>query len=323
MPLTTIASYLTVCQTFVNHWDLVNTALGGGPSTDLKLKGGYTVANLTSDRAALDTMISTCAANFSARQTSANARDIGKSVLLPHLANFRAAVKYQLSGSKYVDNLPTLPSFRRDEGEFMAPFRVMAGRWAEINADSSISGFTPPMILVGGLTLAAFNTALAAQLAVYVDLSNKDDVWRTGNSNRDILLKPLRTRLEQYRIAVPAKLGLTHALTLSLPVLYPAPGSTPNPVSLAGLWNAGAVKASLTCTPPDDPHFDHISVRYSPSPYRTTTESTIGTLGVGVLNFLTDVGLAAPGASAEYKFYVVTTTGNEKGSNTVRVTRPV
>ena len=40
------------------------------------------------------------------------------------------------------------------------------------------------------------------------------------------------------------------------------------------------------------------------------------------LEFLTAAGLGATGASARFRIYVVLTTGNERGSETVTVTRP-
>ena len=40
------------------------------------------------------------------------------------------------------------------------------------------------------------------------------------------------------------------------------------------------------------------------------------------LAFSTLVGLAAPGASASFRIYAVTASGNEKGSATVKVARP-
>jgi hypothetical protein len=38
--------------------------------------------------------------------------------------------------------------------------------------------------------------------------------------------------------------------------------------------------------------------------------------------FLTTQGLGAPGAVSVFRVYVVTATGNEKGSNTAQITRP-
>jgi len=42
----------------------------------------------------------------------------------------------------------------------------------------------------------------------------------------------------------------------------------------------------------------------------------------GVRELLTNVGLDTPGAVVSFKVYVITNTGNEKGSNTVVITRP-
>ena len=39
------------------------------------------------------------------------------------------------------------------------------------------------------------------------------------------------------------------------------------------------------------------------------------------LEFLTHDGLPTPGATGLYRIYVILTTGNEKGSNTVAITR--
>ena len=39
--------------------------------------------------------------------------------------------------------------------------------------------------------------------------------------------------------------------------------------------------------------------------------------------FVSNTGLSNPGNVASFKVYVITSAGNEKGSNTVTVTRPV
>ena len=65
-------------------------------------------------------------------------------------------------------------------------------------------------------------------------------------------------------------------------------------------------------------------IRFCAGPnYSSENESVIGTvLAGGLLEFLTDAGLTTPGNVASFKVYVVTKTGNEKGSNTVVITRP-
>ncbi len=57
--------------------------------------------------------------------------------------------------------------------------------------------------------------------------------------------------------------------------------------------------------------------------YDTEDEVALGTiLPAAPRTFSTDFALLAPGNAASYKVYVILTTGNERGSNAVTVTRP-
>jgi hypothetical protein len=83
------------------------------------------------------------------------------------------------------------------------------------------------------------------------------------------------------------------------------------------------MNAQVTWTPRTNPNPDRYSILTAPGPtYRATAESVVGTVAAGTEEFSTNEGLAAPGATALYKVYVVLTTLNERGSNTVSVTRP-
>ena len=55
--------------------------------------------------------------------------------------------------------------------------------------------------------------------------------------------------------------------------------------------------------------------------YRAAEELAVAALPKTATTFETATGLAAPGSAATFKVYVLTTTGNEKGSNAVKVTR--
>ena len=55
---------------------------------------------------------------------------------------------------------------------------------------------------------------------------------------------------------------------------------------------------------------------------KRTAESVVAEVDESLLTYATNVGLAAPGSVALFRVYVVLTTGNEKGSATVKVTRP-
>lgn len=92
-----------------------------------------------------------------------------------------------------------------------------------------------------------------------------------------------------------------------------------------GHGKPAAAQGKITHTPSADPTTDHFELRYCPgSEYRTEDEMSVATHpAAGPPEFLTLTGLATPGATALFRVYVITATGNESGSNTVSVTRPV
>ncbi len=319
MPLSSVGSYLPATQEFINHWDQVNTALG----SPLLLQGGYTRANLVTDRAALQAAITLTESSDNVRQTAATNRDLKKGGIYPRIGQFRAGVQFKLAGTGYVGALPRVPSFKSNQSTFLKPFDDMANLWTTINADATVPGFTPPLLLVGGYTQANLATELTALRSAYIAVDNANETARLNRKKRDVLLPPIKKRLLQYRVAVLATFGPGDPLTLSLPSVTPPPGSTPQAVNLSGVWNAGTSKADLTWSASANPNLDHSSVRTAPVPYHTSEETVAGDVAAGTLAFSTDAGLLAPGSVAQFKVYVVLTTGNEKGSATVSVTHPL
>ena len=91
-----------------------------------------------------------------------------------------------------------------------------------------------------------------------------------------------------------------------------------------GSWIVASLMAKLLWTASSDANLSHFEIRFCAGPnYSTDNESVIGAvLPNAPLESLTNVGLANPGNIAGYKIYAITTTGNERGSNTVTVTRP-
>ena len=71
-------------------------------------------------------------------------------------------------------------------------------------------------------------------------------------------------------------------------------------------------------------NISQIEIRFCAGPnYSTDVEQVIGNITPDALReFFTDTGLGAPGNVASFRVYVITDTGNEKGSNTLVVTRP-
>jgi len=126
----------------------------------------------------------------------------------------------------------------------------------------------------------------------------------------------------QYRRAVPGLFPKDHPLVTSLPKLTPPRGHTPDAVVLTGVWNLVTGLADLSWTASADPDLLHYQVRRSgATPYDTSTELVVATVLPPGLTHSTLEGLPTNGATMGYKVYVVLTTGNEKGSNAVSVTR--
>ncbi len=106
--------------------------------------------------------------------------------------------------------------------------------------------------------------------------------------------------------------------------LTPEAGSTPDAVTASIVWEALLQMAKISFTASDNPNLPHDEIRFCAGPnYSSDNESVIGSVQPSELReFLTNSGLTTPGSIASFKVYVVLTTGNEKGSNTVTITRP-
>jgi hypothetical protein len=307
---------------FLTVWDKINVALGGTPATDLTLHGGYTRADFSAARETLIEKLTALSAADNERTTAAAQRDIAKRAIKAWLAQFRPAVTAALYGSTHAQSLPAIPEFTLNEARYLRPFCDMETRWERINGVTDVDGFTPPL-LVGGRTLADFRAELDDLRAKYAAANAATTNEAAARRERDAAAAALKTRMKQFRDAAIARLGLDHALVRSVPVLSPRPGSTPNAVVLTAVWNPETGMADLAWTPSDHPKLHHYSLRRSPDlDYRTEGEQVIAKIPPTETSFSTNAGLVVAGASTALKLYVVTKTGNEKGSNAVVITRP-
>lgn len=319
MALTTNDSYVPVMQQFIDHWTDVNAAISPGV---MLLEGGFTLANFTAAQAGIQAAITAITAADNNRQITATGRDVKKAALKVRLIQFRGAVASQLADSDFGKAPPTVPTFSAAQGPFMKDIDDMADLWTKINA-ATIPGFTGPLKLSGGYAVATFNTDITAMYAAYTAANSATNSSTVARRHRDNLLGPAKTRMIQYRRGVVSVLPAGHELLSSIPSITPAPGSTPAAVAATGIWSVADTLGILTWAASTNPNFDHFSIRTSPGPkYDSSEESVIIDLPAGTLTYSTLEGLAAPGASAVYKVYVVLTTGNEKGSNVVRIVRP-
>ncbi len=322
MPLSDFGSFVVVMDEIGLHWAAVNVALGGTSATDLKLEGALTRAGFLTAKDVLEAFLIGFEDLENAREIGATARDHWKVTLRQKLGQFRGMLRAVLPKSKYAAAAPSLPNFGVDESKFLAPFEDAASLWLRINADLTIAGFTPPLV-IAGLTQSLFAADILAIRAAYHTLREAENDLNVARKERQTLLDDAKERMVQYRAAVEGIFGADHPLTLSLPALSAAPGSTPAPSSLSGNWNAATGEADFTWTASDDPNLDHYQMRMSPgATYDADTATVVATLPAGTLTLSTTTGLDHPGDVASFKLFVRLTTGNEAGSNTVTISRP-
>ena len=323
MPISTIGSYEPTMDEFDTHWGSVNLERGGTPATDLVLEGNYKRLDFQAHRTTLSTRNTAILAPENARQIAASGRDIRKAPLKLRLGQFRSLVNALLSKTVYPNAMPKQPQFNAVESRFLKPFDDMANLWGTIDADTTISGFTPPLLLAEAYARAGCVTDLASLRTFYKDTNDADQLLGNARKLRDALLPVIYGRLKQYRQAVLGSFPANHALILSLPALTPPPGSTPDAVTATITWNPATNMAVITWSASTNAHVAHYSVRYCPgTKYRKSDEIIVSNVAAGTLTLSTDVGLAAPGALALFRVYVVLDSLNERGSKTLILTRP-
>jgi hypothetical protein len=244
-----------------------------------------------------------------------------KAALLERLNQFNNTVRADYSGSKWEKALPNVPSIGDGQGVFVAPLDDASTLWLQLNA-----GIAPaaPVKLLGNYTQANFAADVIALNAAYTAWRSASVVAGLALQERNDIQDQIQPILVSYRKKLPTKFAKNHALVDSLPALSPAPGSTPDGVTANIVWDAVQQKAKLTWGLSAAADLFQYEIRFCAGPnYNSDVETVIGNVAPSdPREFLTDAGLSAPGNVATFKVYVITTTGNEKGSNTVAITRP-
>ncbi|MBX7131348.1 MAG: hypothetical protein K1X67_01590 [Fimbriimonadaceae bacterium] len=321
MPITSVGSWLPTIDEFITHWTAVNTFLSPG---ELILSNNYKFSSLQSDRTAIAAQIADVQAKLNLRTTASGDRDIKRAALMDRIGQFRAAVPAQLPGSRYLVSLPALPPFTASPGKWRDSLDDMSNLWTTINTNApAVPGFTPPLILGGPYPIATFTTDKTAMDTAFTNVATTDQNLQQSRELRDKLFQPVYQKLKEYRLGVVGGLPPGNVLLNSIPRLTPQPGSTPPATNISGVWNPVTNEADLTWEALSIPNLDYWSVRAHPGPkWRNDEAETIAQVFPPALTYSTTHGLVAPGSSVLLAVFTVATTGNEKRSNVVKVTRP-
>ena len=322
MPITSIDSYPAVMADFGLHWGQVNDSLTGGGGTALLLPAGFMLAQFLTLRDSIVTGLSNHQDLVNDYELGLADRDSQRANMRERIVNFRQTCQSQLPGARYLRALPDTPRDRASEGKFLAALDDVASLWAKINADNGIAGFTPPLLLRGGYTLAGFNTDVAALRTDYQSLATAERELKLAREDRDRLLADAYERMKQYRARVEAEFLETDPLFQSLPDLSPNPGSTPDAVVLSAFWDGALSLAQLSWTESTDPNLQVYQVRACLGPtWDEAQASVIANYAPTTLSTGITTGLVNPGDQTTFKIFVILSTGNQAGSNAVTVTR--
>ena len=318
MAITGPASYLATTDEFLSHWLSADTTLGVG--NELTLPGGVTRAGLQTQRDALGVQVLEVQSKLTALEVDRGDLEIRKGGLLLRINQFNEKVRALHENSKWARALPLVPGIGEGQSNFVTPLDAANSVWQLINADATVSDVT----LLGGYTQATFTTDIAALKTAFTAYNAAAAVLSVTREERNDIQDVIYDILRKYRQTLPTAFAKNHALVDSLPRLTPEAGSTPDGVTATAAWDATLQAAKLTWTASADANLSEYQIRFCAGPnYSTDNETVVGSIDpAAAREFATTTGLSDPGNVATFKVYVITTTGNEKGSNTVLVTRP-
>lgn len=266
-----------------------------------------------------------------ARQAAANARIL----VVEAIGAFNRKVRGSLAHTTHPNALPATPGTQDGNAAIIAAGDDMVSLWTTINAIVTGPLFAPPLIattLPPGtsapvpLTLADATARLTALRTAVSDIINAENGLQAMRPHRDrVWENEIRPILVAYQKKVAGEFPPEHAMVTSLPSIYPSGGHTPDPVNATGSWNPATNQADYAWSASTEATLLNYEIRQSPGPaYDADASSVIATIPAGgALEFSTDAGLLTPGTTISVKVFVVLTTGNERGSNPVTITRPV
>ncbi|MDX2111766.1 MAG: hypothetical protein SFY80_16150 [Verrucomicrobiota bacterium] len=181
---------------------------------------------------------------------------------------------------------------------------------------------TQPVRFCNGQTLEQFQARIEVLRAAYHSRLNAVAAAKTNRRLRDQILKQVFAHIVEYRLRVIRAFPKDSIHRQNLPVLYRSRGAAPEAVTVTGIWNADTGNGKLIWSECTSTNLSHYEVRGClQGTYATDEDIVVARVPKGTLSFETSFGLTAVGSVASFKVYAVTTTGRERGSNSVSIER--
>jgi hypothetical protein len=332
MAITGPSTYIPGINSFLPHWDAANavlSALGQGGELTVRVSAQWTAvkrSDLVSWRDDLIAFAAQIEDLILDRDLARTRNRILREEMHDRLNQFNRTARAVLIGTVYPHALPKVPPVTVGESRICLALYEMNTLWKTLNM-AAIAGEVPglqgELTLLGDYTQTKFEKGIAGLRTSYERIIQHEQHLKLARLRRNLIQENVYATLRGYRATVQAQFPAEDPLVLCLPRLSPTPGSTPDPVSAEAVWDPTIDQARLSWEASDHPSLAHYEVRYSPGEsYDRDAETVQATIAPDApREFLTRKGLTKAGDIALFKVYVVLTTGNECGSEVIRVKR--
>jgi hypothetical protein len=334
MAITGPSSYVPCINTFLPHWAEANLAGQGSNrrgELTVRVSAQWSAVrrqDLLGWRDELVTFAARIEDHVLARDLARARNKVLREELHERLTQFNRRARALLHDTVYARTLPKVPVVTVGESRICLALNELNTLWITLNksaAAGEVSGLEGPLLLRDGYDQPSFQAGIARLRASYEEIVQHEQQLKMVRTRRNLLQETVYATLRVYRATIQAEFPAQDAFVLTLPRLTPLPGSTPEPVAVQAVWDAGLDQAVITWEASDNANLDHYEVRYSPgSSYDSDAETVQAIVAPDApREYLTRKGLTNPGDTALFKVYVVLETGNERGSEVLAAKRPV
>ena len=328
MPIQGPTSYFQCTQEFINHWHDANVANANTPIL-LAKEELETPADVGRDD--LVTLLFTLEG---ARETvDDRAQDLG--ILRAQLVGLQVELNAAINGfnqrmradhgaSPFAANLAAVPSLGAGREAFMRPLRDTQRLWGKVNTWRVGLG-RDSIVLAGNVDLAMVGQRMALTRTVLDGIEEREQQLGLDLAERNAIQDKIYPILRIYRLKLPTVFLAGAPILMTLPLLTPLPGSTPEAPGLTGGWVVAGVQAEFVRTAsPTLAVVRHQLRGCAQANFDENQEVVLATVELGQpLTFQTTFGLVGPGLTASYRLVAMTADHHEHGSESVVVTRPV
>ena len=325
MAITGNASYIPTMNDFDAHWALCNTALA--PAVLLVAmpdQTSMTFAVFETLRDSLQTQQTVVQSTLNDQQIARAQIEITKATLLTKFNSFIDLLQAYYQQTKFFPARPKAPGISDGQEHFTRPLIDAMTLWEKVNAAPAPAGVTLPLTLADGTIQSSFASLVSSLQFSYKTEAAAGQNLALARVDRDALQATAYAAMKSYRLAVPPRLAQHPNLVATLPALTPAAGHTPAPVNVSGIFQAPDA-SKVTYTASTDADLQEYQLRGTVGEHYSEDDAVVVATKqpADPREIVTTFGLTQPGARVALKVFVILNTGNESGSATMVIVRPV